>query len=181
MKYIKRHRLLTAEAIGLIALFWLAVVLEEKFAISVFWQFYGVMAGLALLFTLPSYLRGQRIKTLGLFLGFNAAVLVLHFLVLNPVKPFTQFYHDIRPGMTLEQVKERFNQRFPIGGKFRPPQSNMFQVSADTTQDNQPYLVDQPNHAISYQLDPTDGRYDAELLVVYLKEGNVVGTRYLPD
>lgn len=185
MQYIKRHwslhRLLTVEAMGLLALFGFALVLELQLAVSLFWQFNLLMVALALLVTLPSYLAGQRIKALWLFLGFNVALLVLYLLVLNPIKPFTQVYQDIANGMTREQVQERFNQRFPAGGRFRQPQPYLFHVSPATMQENKPYLAGNPNQAISYQLDPTDGEYDAEVLVVYFKDGKVVGTQYLTD
>lgn len=180
MKYIKRDIVLILEAIFLIALFVYAVFLDEAFAISLFWQFYLVIAFFALLLVLPGFLSSQRKQALWLFLSFNFGLFGLHFLTLNPVKPFTQFYLDINNGMTIQEVERLFSQRFPKGGRFRQPIVEFHHESPVTSDDNDRFLAT-PNQWQNYILDPTDGRYNSEILIVYFKDGKVVGTEYLPD
>jgi hypothetical protein len=163
INYIKRQALWSLEIIVLIAVFLFSVLLELDLAVSLFWQFYLAMAVLSFILILPGFLSPLRQRVLWLFLIFNAALLCLHFLVLNPVKPFTQFQQAITQGMTSGDVQHLLVQYFPENGQFRRPE-----WSGDQT-------------FRSYRLDPTDGAYDAEIIVVYFENDRVVSTKYLPD
>jgi hypothetical protein len=192
MKYIKRRFKgieLIIEVVFLIALFLLGLFLDYKLAVSLFWQFYLLMAVLALILLLPAYLQfrrkqSRRKQELWLFLGFNISLLALRFLNLTPVKPFTKFYLDIKNSMTIQEVQGLFNQRFPKGGRFRQPEWYLFDRDDGVFENLDPEekgFVDIPDLNLHYILDPSDGRYNAEFLSVYLKDGKVVGTEYSPD
>ncbi|BAY11496.1 hypothetical protein [Calothrix sp. NIES-2098] len=187
MKYIKRHAKgieLFVEVAFLIALFIFGLFLDYKLAASLFWQFYLLMAVLALILLLPVYLQSRRQQQLWLFLGFNISLLVLHFLTLTPVKPFTKFYLDIKNGMTIPEVQSLFNQRFPKGGKFRQPEWELRYGHNSVLENRDPAekgFVAIPDQNLHYILDLSDGRYNAEWVTVYFKDGKVVGTEYSPD
>jgi hypothetical protein len=100
---------------------------------------------------------------------------------LTPRKPFMRFYHNITIGMQVDQVQSLFNQHFPPDGKFRQPTWGFGDGSPVTPNDNDPHLADRPNQSLHYTLDPNDGRFNSEWLVVYFKDGQVVGAEYLPD
>lgn len=187
MKYIKRHVkgiTLIVEVVFLIALFLLGLFLEYELAASLFWQFYLLMAVLALILLLPVYLQFRRKQELWLFLGFNISLLALHFLTLTPVKTFTKFYLDIKNGMTIQEVQSLFDQRFPKGGRFRQPEWELHYGHNGVLENRDPEekgFAAIPDQNLNYILDPKDGRYDAEIMSVYFKDGKVVGTKYLPD
>jgi hypothetical protein len=142
------------------------------------------MAFLALLLILPVFLQKRRKQELWLFLGFNLSLLALHFLALSPVKPFVKFHLNITNGMTIQEVQHLFSQHFPKGGKFRQPE---WVLRNENTNDainhrlNGMRFVATPDQNLQYILDPTDGRYNAEWVTVYLKDSKVVGTKYSPD
>jgi hypothetical protein len=138
------------------------------------------MVCLSLFATLRGFSSPQRKLTLWLFLSFNFGLLLLHFLVLSPVKPFMQFQRDITNGMTVQQVQRLCIQRFPKGGRFRQPEWSLGYASSLNDHGKQ-YLVGTPDQSLHYILDPTDGRYDAESLSVYFRDGKAVGTTYLGD
>lgn len=187
MIYIKRHwkRIeLIVEVVFLIALFGFGFFLDYAFAASLFWRLYLFMAFLALILLLPIYLESRRKRELWLFLGFNISLLALHFLTLAPNKTFTRFYLDIKNGMTIQEVQSLFNQRFPKGGRFRQPEWTLSDETIDDARRhklNGMKFIATPNQNLNYALDRTDGRYDAEIITVYFKDGKVVGTNYSPD
>jgi hypothetical protein len=149
--------------------------------VSLFWQFYLVMACFTLLLSLPGLLSPQRKPTVWLFLSFTLGLFALHFLAVSPVKPFMQFQRDITSGMTIQEVQGLFSQRFPESGRFRQPEWVLGDGSPVTPYDNEPHLVSTPNQSLHYTLDPTDGRCNAEWLIVYFQDGKAVGTEYLGD
>lgn len=188
MKYIKRHvkRIeLIVEVLFLIVLFLLGLFLESEFAASLFWQFYLFMGVLALILLLPIYLQSRRKQELWLFIGFNISLVTLHFLTLNPVKPFTQFYLDAKNGMTIQEVQSVFNQRFPKGGRFSQPEWELNDEHNEGVWENrdpkEQGFVAIPDQNLNYILDPNNGDYNAEIVTVYFKDGKVVGAKYLPD
>ncbi|MEA5569956.1 hypothetical protein [Calothrix sp. UHCC 0171] len=187
MKYIQRHSKaieLIVEVVFLVALFLLGLFLDYKFATSLFWKFYLFMAVLALILLLPVYVQYRRKQELWLFFGFNISLLALHFLALTPVKPFTKFYLDIKNGMTIQEVQGLFNQRFPKGGRFRQPEWTLRNEDANDAENhrlNRRQFLATPDQNLHYILDLTDGRYNAEMVTVYFKDGKVVGTNYSPD
>ena len=187
MKYIKRHANkieLIVEVIFLVVLFLLGFFLDYKYAASLYWKYYLFMAVLALILLLPVYLQSRRKQELWLFIGFNLSLLALYFVTLSPVKPFTQFYLDITHGMTIQEVQSRLNQRFPKGGRFPQPESQLLDEHQGVLENINPKekgFLAVPNQCLNYILDLNDGRYNAEVVNVYFKNGEVVGMEYLPD
>lgn len=99
-----------------------------------------------------------------LFGAYAAGLAALPFVSLSPVKPFRSFHAAIRPGMTETEVRAALDARFPAGGVFRRP------------------TVTRSPGALLVALDRTDGRYDAEVIWVHLRdEGRVAGAEYHPD
>jgi hypothetical protein len=161
MKYIKQHALLIIEAIFLAALFAFALVLDSESAVSSSWQFYLVMACLALLITLPSLLSPQRKKASLLFLSFNLALLILPFTTLRVSKSFIQFHRQIKTGMTLHEVQHVFVTHFPESGRFPRP------------------VWKWQNGSLQYMMDSTHDRVDS--VFVYFHNERVVKTAYMAD
>jgi hypothetical protein len=183
MKYIKRHIRkieLFFEVIFLGYLFLVGLFLEYDLAVSLLWQFYLVMAGFSLILLLPVYLQYRRKQELWLFLGFNISLLALYFVTLSPVKPFTKFYLDVKNGMKVEEVQGLFKEHFPQDGKFRQPEWSL-NDSLENIDSEQKGFVTVSDQHLNYILDPNDGRYNAEILIVYFQDGKVVKTKYLPD
>jgi hypothetical protein len=187
MKYIKRHANkieLIVEVFFLVVLFLLGFLLDYQLATSLAWQYYLFMDVLALILLLPVYLQSRRKQELWLFIGFNLSLFALYFVTLTPVKPFTQFYFDIKHGMTIQEVQSRLNQRFPKGGRFPQPQGELNYGHQGVLQYSDPKekgFLAVPDQNLHYILDLNDGRYDAEWVTVYFKDGKVVGVTYSPD
>jgi hypothetical protein len=96
--------------------------------------------------------------------AYIAILLGLPFLSISPVKPFTRFFSNVHVGMHEDQVIEQLAVQFPEGGRFpRPVQSRY------------------DDGSLCFQLDPNDGAYNAELVVVKMRDGRVVSKEYLPD
>ncbi len=181
MERWKKHLLLLIEATTLLLLFLFALVLDNGFAFTLSWHFYAIMLAFSLFCILPGLFSPQRRQIIWLFLGFHFCLFTLHFLSLSPVKPFTQFQQGLTNGMTVQQVQSSMNRHFPKGGKFRRPTQRFTDGAPVTPDEDEPHLAATPNRAIHYTLDPTDGRYNAEWVIVYLKDGHVVGSEYLGD
>ncbi|OCQ92636.1 hypothetical protein BCD64_07725 [Nostoc sp. MBR 210] len=181
MKYINRHANnteLIVEVIFLLVLFLLGYFLDYEYAASLFWQYYIFMAVLALILLLPVYLQYRRKQELWLFIGFNLSIFALYFVTLSPVKPFMQFYSDIKHGMTIPEVQSRFNQRFPKGGRFPQPLGEFMGENGDALEKIDPVVHDQH---LNYILDPNNARYNAEVVNVYFKDGKVIEAKYSGD
>ena len=177
-KYVK---IPIVEFVLLVGLLLFALTLDRIFAVSMFWQFNLIAVSLILLITLPRFLLTRHKETLWLFLIVAVLLFTLRFIDLTPRKPFLRFYQDITIGMHADQIQLLLNQHFPPDGKFRQPAWGIGDGSPVTPYDNKPNLTDTPDQSLHYTLDPHDGRFDSEWLVVYLKDGQVVGTEYLPD
>ena len=178
---LRHSKIPLAELALLMALLLFALILDQVFAVSLLWQFNLAALFLILLITLPRFLLTQRKETLWLLLIFAGFLLSLRFVDLTPRKPFLRFYHNITIGMQVDQLQLLFKQHFPPDGKFRQPVWDFGDGSPVTPYDNEPQLADKPNQSLHYTLDPDDGRFNSEWLVVYFKDGQVVGTEYLPD
>ncbi|MBD2486610.1 hypothetical protein [Aulosira sp. FACHB-615] len=181
MKYINRHANkieLIVEVFFLVILFLLGYWLDYKYAASLFWQYYVFMDVLALILLLPVYLPSRRKQELWLFIGFNLSLFALYFVALSPVKPFTQFYLDIKHGMTIPEVQSRLNQRFPKGGRFYQPQGDFMGGNDDVWENIGPVVY---NQHLNYILDPNNGDYNAEVVNIYFKNGKVVKVEYSGD
>jgi len=92
-------------------------------------------------------------------------ILVLHAVDFTPVKPFTRFYAAIETGMPEPQVLELLDKHFPEDGRFKTP---VFRRS-------------EQNDRLGSVLDPQDGRYNAEMITIGLRDGRVVRKEYFPD
>jgi len=96
--------------------------------------------------------------------AYVAVLIALPFLSLSPVKPFRRFFAHVHPGMAETEVTALLAAEFPEGGRFpRPVQSR--------TDDGD----------LWFQLDPNDGAYNAELVVVKMRDRRAVSKEYLPD
>jgi hypothetical protein len=112
----------------------------------------------------PLFLRRNRstrslltaITAYGVFAGWIVAQRHIDW---NMSKPFRRLYYQIKPGMTQEQVEATMIEIFP--GK-RP----LARCDAD---------------GIQYTLDPDDGRFNSEVIVIKLIDGKVSWTHYSPD
>lgn len=99
-----------------------------------------------------------------LFGVYAAGLAALPFVSLSPVKPFRSFHAAVRPGMTEAEVRAALDAHFPVDGMYRRP---------EVTRSTEGLLV---------ALDRSDGRYDAEVVWVHLRdEGRVAGAEYHAD
>ena len=139
------------------------VLAELVFAVSAYpliWLGAVAFAGLF------PYVSGLALRSRPLRLAAPALaslVLASHFVALNPVKPFRLFYRTLGPGTSVAQVKASLAAHFPRGGRFAVP---VEYVSATR---------------LSYTLDPTNGSYNSEIIVIELGPQGVGSVAYLPD
>ena len=96
--------------------------------------------------------------------GFVLFILSLPFLELSPVKPAVRAVHEIRPGMSEAQVRTVLDHHFPQQGHFRRPAIGSLH-----------------QNALSFVLDPNDGRYNAAIVQIKFSEGRCVSAEFLPD
>jgi hypothetical protein len=76
----------------------------------------------------------------------------------TPPKPFRRAFYEIRPGMIESEVDALFfAQLGRIPNKRRSPRT------------------------LSYCLDPINGRYNAEIILINFADGRVTGAEYHPD
>ncbi|MEN6334725.1 MAG: hypothetical protein ABFE01_10725 [Phycisphaerales bacterium] len=138
----------------------LTALVDELFGVSTSPWFYVAAAGLLLPAVLPAWKdRFAQVAAV----GYVAVLVVLPFVSLSPVKPFRQFHGAIRSGMTPEDVRGELARRFPANGRFLRPVEHA------------------SDEGLSFVLDPNDGRYNAELVVVHLAVGRVVSKECLSD
>lgn len=138
----------------------LAALADLVFALSLSPWFYVVTIGLLLPAVLPAW--RDRLARLAA-LVYIAVLVLLPFVSLTPRKPFLQFYYAIDRGMTQDQVRAELGRQFSRNGLFPCPVE---------------YASDEE---LSFLLDPNDGAYNAELVVVKMASGRVVSKEYLPD
>lgn len=171
----------TLEVVVLLSLFLFICALDYGYAVSLSWKFcLGAML-FPFVCLLPEFLLGRQRKWAGgIFAGYCALVLALHFGAISPVKPFRQFQNDIQNGMGRHEVQKLLAERFPAGDGFRRPVGNFGTISPSENWDGIALAVI-PNQALQYTLDPDDGDFNAESLVVYFKDDRVVGTTYSSD
>lgn len=116
--------------------------------------------------TLPYLLREQTLPAWSIaMLGFMAllAVSTIHSHS-DPRGPYYKAYLSVMPGMTVDEVRRAF--RDTMGDS--QPDGFLFEHTADSD-------------VIWTTLDDNDGRYNAELIEIRLKDDRVVSKRYLPD
>ncbi len=112
---------------------------------------------------LPSLRKNRSVKTLmcciALFAVFSAGVVTLHRLEDSPIERFQAVYWNIHPGMTIAEVENLVNRKFP---------------------DVKPSIRWHPGKGF-LGLEPVDKDYNAEFIEIWLNKDVVTGTRYLPD
>jgi hypothetical protein len=107
--------------------------------------------------------RAVRVRTLlvavGVYSLFACWIVVQREIDWNLRRPFRRAYSQIRPGMTMEQVKAIMHQRFrgkrPVG-RFG-------------------------GWGAQYTLDPDDGRFNSEIIVIQMADGKVASADYSAD
>jgi len=126
----------------------------------------AVLAALALgLLALGPLLldRAIRVRSLLVVIAFYSVfacwILVQRNIDWNMRRHFLRAYSQIRPGMTTEQVEDVIHNQFR--GK-RP-------------------VARFDNWGVQYTLDPDDGRFNSEIIVIRMVAGKVVEVNYLPD
>ena len=100
-------------------------------------------------------------------LAIMLALIALRFVALSPVKAFRDFYRQLQPGMSEQAVLSALDRRFPAGGRFSVPVVHHSKAPE--------YEV------VGFTLDPTDGRYNSEIVLAYFDEGSLTTSEYHPD
>lgn len=98
-------------------------------------------------------------------MGAVLALIALRFVALSPVKPFREFFGQLEPGMSESEVLGALARNFPADGRYAVPT-----------------VYSAPEHErISFILDRTDGRYNAEGVSVSFEDGKLKIAQYSPD
>ncbi|RYX85696.1 hypothetical protein EON83_04990 [bacterium] len=181
MKLVRLSTLMWLEVALLLGWSFLIVVFEISFAVSLLREFCLFAAFVSALLLLPGFLSEHRQQALRIYAVFCVLLMGLRFVAISPVKPFMQFQASLVNGTSKSEVQQRFVSYFPPNGWFRQPVIDWGDGSPVTPYDNEPVLAGTPDQSIQYTLDPNDGAYNAEWLIVYLEKGRVVGTEYLGD
>jgi len=149
-----------------IFLLWLGFIfaLDVEFAASLHLRFYLVLVVVAL--SLAMYLLWiVRLNLIRIFILFSFALLtILPFVNISPRKTFIGFYYSIQIGMSDTEVNDLLVKHFPENGSYKRPVGGY-----------------DGRYEMCYILDPNDGRYNAELLVLKMDNRKVSSKRYLPD
>ena len=95
---------------------------------------------------------------------FVIGILSLHFYDLTPVKPYKRFYNAIQEGITEPDVRSLLAREFSGSRRFHVPVSTIL-----------------TSNCMSFRLDPTDGRYNAEIISLRLEGGMVTQKTYWSD
>jgi len=96
--------------------------------------------------------------------AYVAVLVALPFLVLSPVKPFTLFFTNVHEGMVEAEVITELIEQFPDASRFPRPVHGR-----------------SDDGDLWFQLDPNDGAYNVEFIMIQMKNGQVVSKEYLPD
>lgn len=107
----------------------------------------------------------------GIMLAFSVLSVLFVYQPWNPRRVFVQKLSGLHEGMTVPDVQQRMAGYF--GGE-------VFESSGG------PYVPEELSgkgvtHQMSYRWNETDGRFNADIGQVFLRDGHVVGTRFLPD
>ncbi|MCX6996176.1 MAG: hypothetical protein NTV49_03610 [Kiritimatiellaeota bacterium] len=150
--------------VSLVALDEVAWFLDAWAGWSASWLFCAIFIVLGVALPASVLLPGRSRLPLGFGGLFVISILVMHYCDFSPVKPYRRFYEVVHTGMTESEVLVLLQRTFPAGGHFRVPAITV------STSDH-----------ISFLLDPTDGRYNAEIVSLALREGKVTQKQYFPD
>jgi len=147
-------------------LLWLGfiLVLDAEFAVSLHLRFYLMLVAVAL--SIGIYLLWIVHRNLvRICILFSLALLaILPFVNISPRKTFIGFYRSIQISMSYTEVNDLLVKHFPENGAYKRPVGGYVGV----------------DH-MGYILDPNDGRYNAELLVLKFDGGKVCSKQYLHD
>ena len=91
-------------------------------------------------------------------------LIVLPFVDVSPRKPFMRFYDSLQEGMSEAKIDELLAKNFPDSGRF-----------------NRPVAYGYGSDHIQFTLDPNDGRYNAELILLYMRNGRLGAKEYSGD
>src|SRR4030042_4905189 len=91
-------------------------------------------------------------------------LIVLPFVDISLRKPFMRFYDSLQVGMSETQIGKLLAENFPDGGKYKHP------VTYGYGSDN-----------IQFILDPNDGRYNAESIILLMRNGKLTAKTYSAD
>lgn len=144
------------------------VVLDLGVGLTVHLLPTAVLAALALLPGLPLLLLDgpRRRGHAALSLGFLAGLGLLAGTDTTPAKPFHRLHAELQPGMDLDEVAALTARHFPEGGRFPAPECSLHGEDRD----------------LSCVLDPTDGRFNAEVIHLRLDaEQRVLAAAYHYD
>ncbi len=118
----------------------------------------GLIAAWPLLFRRARNVRSllSAIAVFGIFAGWVALQRQIDW---NMRRPFLRAYSQIQPGMTREKVEAIMRQQFP---RRRP-------------------VARFDRWGMQYTLDPDDGRFNSEFIIIEMNDGKVVSTHYSFD
>lgn len=162
---MSRRKAMLVVSLPLAVLLGAAFLLDLLVAASTSWLFLGVVAALGMLAAAIALVLSRRLECLAPLVPFAAILCFLHLADTSPLKPFARFYNAIEPGMTDAEVFGALNRQFLSTGRYPQPVVNR-RVG--------------PAH-IEFILDPSDGRYDAEIVAVDVEEGRVLRKQYYGD
>lgn len=149
----------------LLLFLWLVFVLALDAALAVslhLWLYLLlVVEALLIVICLVRLVRRNLIRIC--FLLFLVPFVILPFVDLSPVKPFTRFYQSIHIGMSDPEVHDLLVKHFPENGPYKRPKV---------------YYGDDGS---SFILDPNDGCYNAEIIDLKMDDGKLSSKQYLPD
>ncbi|MHC5114448.1 MAG: hypothetical protein ACYTGP_08485 [Planctomycetota bacterium] len=166
MLVLLRHAL----AIGLLAFLgwacWVMLGIDQWVGASVSAIFVIICVGLGAAVISLAWALGRSRWYLAPSVPFAVFMAVLVLADLSPIKPILRALDDIVPGMTRQQAKAMIDAQFPVNGRFP-----------------RPVLYAEDEQTIRYRVDPTDGRYNAALVVIRFdgEEGTVSSARFVPD
>ncbi|MCL4691699.1 MAG: hypothetical protein KJ060_04220, partial [Candidatus Hydrogenedentes bacterium] len=107
--------------VSLCGVLYAAFFLEIFLAITVYWTFCLVTAGLILALCGIVYY-SQRIRTpIALGAITILSIFVCHFLDTGPKKPFMRFYSTLEHGMTSDEVIARLDREYPPDSSYPRP------------------------------------------------------------
>jgi hypothetical protein len=152
--------------LGILILALATLLLDSLFAVSANTQYVWTVAGIAAVLVVPvCWWTRNRFLAIALT-GFLLLLLMLQYVSFAPGKlnGYHRFFKRISPGMTRNDVLSQFQTIFP-----------------DAATDGWPRITRQRAERITMVLDPSDGRYNSELIVIYFKNDQVTGKLYAPD
>jgi hypothetical protein len=140
------------------------LVLDYAAGVTAHFRFVLAVGLVAAVVALPVWYWTRSRPVLVVFAGLTMMLLVLPFVSLPLCKPYVSFYKHVDNGMTQQQAIGQLDRHFP-----------------NRASDGWPIITLQTRQRLSIVLDPSDGRYNSEVIVIEFEDGRVVDKRYLPD